>query len=157
MPRLLPQERARLDRAVATLWRYRHRLSGGQEASVRALAESLATGPDHGQVLVVRPGWGPVSVDWGIAPLLRACWAVGVGTEFSCQEGLRGMAYIAFTSRPDMAGFRVAVGGLADVGWWEWEDDAGMLPCVRFPAPKMAVVTEVVQRAALAATGGVPS
>lgn len=90
---------------------------------------------DHRQVTVHRDGQA-VQVDEGIADLIRALWAAGIDTEYSCQGGQspdvgNELAYVAFV--PEMlARFDAVIPGQPA----HWERETGAISgftAVRFP------------------------
>ena len=66
--------------------------------------------PEHEQVLIEWNGTA-AEVDAGIAPLVLACWKLGLRTAGSCQGDADGPAWIMFWSRADAKTVAERVGG----------------------------------------------
>jgi hypothetical protein len=65
--------------------------------SVEAL-DAVVFPPTHAQVWTAHPEHGDIEVDAEIEPLLRALWARGLDTAYSCQDS-NGYSYVMFTTR----------------------------------------------------------
>ncbi|MCK9876639.1 hypothetical protein MXD59_12765 [Frankia sp. Ag45/Mut15] len=94
----------------------------------------------------------PVQVDVGMAGLLSALWAAGVGTVYSCQgepgrPGAENLAYLAFPTVADRIRFAARLP--TDLPGWEWvieHEVAGGRDSVHFPPADLSWLVELFGR-----------
>jgi hypothetical protein len=89
-----------------------------------------------------------VTVDAGIAELIKACWRRGLGTESSCEE-VRGKTWIIFNRAANAAAFLAILRHAHIPAWLYWHPDLDELgvrnTCtVEFPHEHLEEITALL-------------